>query len=92
MEEDFFKVALELIESSEAHEKYRGQECINLIASEGLKSPAVKEMLSLSQDLESRYAEGENDQEGHVKQRHYQGQKYITKIENYAADLMKNLF
>jgi glycine hydroxymethyltransferase len=92
MEKDFFKLALELIESSEAHEKYRGEECINLIASEGLKSPAVKEMLSLTQDLESRYAEGENDEEGHVKQRHYQGQKYITKIENCAADLMKNLF
>jgi glycine hydroxymethyltransferase len=42
--------------------------------------------------LESRYSEGENDLAGHVKARHYQGQKYITKIENYAADLMKNLF
>ncbi|MBE0512722.1 serine hydroxymethyltransferase, partial [Candidatus Bathyarchaeota archaeon] len=92
MEKDFFKMVLELIESSEAHEKYRSEECINLIASEGLKSPAVKEMLSLSQDLESRYAEGENDLEGHVKERHYQGQKYITKIENCAADLMKNVF
>lgn len=92
MEEDFFETVLELIESSKAHEKYRGEECINLIASEGLKSPAVKEMLNLSQDLESRYAEGENNQEGHVKERYYQGQKYITKIENCAADLMKNIF
>jgi glycine/serine hydroxymethyltransferase len=46
MEKDFFKMALELIETSKTHEKYRGEECINLIASEGLKSPAVKEMLS----------------------------------------------
>jgi glycine hydroxymethyltransferase len=46
----------------------------------------------MSQDLESRYAEGENDQEGHVKERHYQGQKYITKIENCVADLMKSVF
>jgi len=92
MEKDFFKIALEMIESSKNHEKYRSEECINLIASEGLKSPAVKEILSLSQDLESRYAEGENDLEGHVKERHYQGQKYITKIEDFAADLMKNLF
>jgi len=92
METDFSKIALELVEASKAHEKYRSEECINLIASEGLKSPAVKEMLSLSQDLESRYAEGDNDQEGHVKKRHYQGQKYITKIENCAADLMKDLF
>ena len=92
MEDNFTKLALGLIEASEAHERYRGEECINLIASEGLKSPAVKETLSLSQDLESRYAEGENDLEGHVKARHYQGQKYMTQIENYAADLMKDLF
>ena len=92
MEDDFLKSALGLINASENHEHYRGEECINLIASEGLKSPAVEEMLSLSQDLESRYAEGENDLEGHVKARHYQGQKYMTQIENYAADLMKNLF
>ena len=92
MEDDFLKLALGLIKSSEEHERYRGEECINLIASEGLKSPAVNEILSLSQDLESRYAEGENDLAGHVKVRHYQGQKYMTKIENYAADLMKNLF
>jgi glycine hydroxymethyltransferase len=89
---EFLESALGLIDASEAHERYRGKECINLIASEGLKSPAVEEMLSLSQDLESRYAEGENDLEGHVKARHYQGQKYMTQIENYAADLMKNLF
>jgi glycine hydroxymethyltransferase len=49
-------------------------------------------MLSLSKDLEGRYAEGENDLEGHVKKRYYQGQKYITEIENYATDLMKSLF
>jgi glycine hydroxymethyltransferase len=91
-EKKFLNSALGLIDASEAHERYRGKECINLIASEGLKSPAVEEMLCLSQDLESRYAEGENDLEGHVKARHYQGQKYMTQIENYAADLMKDLF
>lgn len=92
MEDDYFNSALGLIRASENHEKYRSEECINLIASEGIKSPAVKEMMSLSLDLESRYAEGENDLEGHVKTRHYQGQKYMTKIENYATDLMKGLF
>lgn len=92
VEKEFFQLALELVEASRAHEKYRDAECINLIASEGLKSPAVREILSLAQDLECRYAEGENDLEGHVKARHYQGQKYITKIENSTVDLMKNLF
>lgn len=67
-------------------------ECINLTASEGLKSPAVKEMLRLSMDLESRYAEGENDLEGHVRARHYQSQKFMTKIEDLSTDLIKSLF
>lgn len=92
MEDEFMKIALGLIESSEDHERYRGEECINLIASEGLKSPAVNEILGFTMDLESRYAEGENDFLGHVKARHYQGQKYMSKIENYTTDLMKNLF
>jgi len=90
--ENLFETFLELAEDSKKHEVYRGTECINLIASEGLKSPAVREILSLTQDLESRYAEGENDIKGHVARRHYQGQEYITKIENSAADIMKNLF
>jgi glycine hydroxymethyltransferase len=89
---EFLDSALGLIDASENHERYRGKECINLIASEGLKSPAVEQMMCLSQDLESRYAEGENDLKGHVKARHYQGQKYMTQIENYATDLMKDLF
>jgi len=88
----FSNLALDLIEASRAHEQYRDAECINLIASEGLKSPAVTEMLRLSMDLESRYAEGENDLEGHVKTRYYQGQKHITKIEDCATDLVKHLF
>lgn len=92
MTENFFETLLELVDASEKHEKYRSTECINLIASEGLKSPAVTEIMSLTHDLESRYAEGENDFKGHVKRRHYQGQKYMTKIEDSAADLMKSLF
>jgi glycine hydroxymethyltransferase len=89
---DFSNLVLKLIEASRNHESYRDKECINLIASEGLKSPAVKQILSLSTDLEGRYAEGENDLDGHVKKRYYQGQKYMTEIENYATDLLKNLF
>jgi glycine hydroxymethyltransferase len=63
-----------------------------MIASEGLKSPAVNQMLNLSHDLECRYAEGENDLQGHVKKRFYQGQKYISQIEDCATDIMKSLF
>ncbi len=52
-----------------------------MIASEGFKSPAVKEMQAFASDLEGRYAEGENDDQGHVKKRYYQGQKYMSPIE-----------
>jgi len=90
--EDFSDLVPKLVEATRNHERYRDIECVNLIASEGLKSPAVREMQAFSADLEGRYAEGENDLEGHVKKRYYQGQKYMSEIEDCAADLMKSLF
>jgi glycine hydroxymethyltransferase len=90
--DNFFDLTFKLTEATHNHERYRDMECINLIASEGLKSPAVKQMQALSSDLEGRYAEGENDLEGHVKKRYYQGQKYMTPIEDNTTDLMKSLF
>jgi glycine hydroxymethyltransferase len=90
--DNFFDLTYKLTEATRNHERYRDAECINLIASEGLKSPAVKQMQTLSSDLEGRYAEGENDLEGHVKKRYYQGQKYMTPIEDNTTDLMKSLF
>ncbi len=89
---DFADLVLKLVEATNDHERYRDIECVNLIASEGLKSPAVKQMQALSPDLEGRYAEGENDLAGHVKMRYYQGQKFMSPIEDFATDLMKNLF
>ena len=91
MKGDIFDYAAKLLEASENHEQYRGRECINLIASEGLKSPAVHEMLNRCRDLECRYSEGENDLAGHAKRRHYQGQKYLTEIEDVTVDLMKSV-
>jgi glycine hydroxymethyltransferase len=90
--EKFSTLVLDLIEASMKHEQYRDKECINMIASEGLKSPAVSQMLDLSHDLDCRYAEGENDIQGHVKKRYYQGQKYMSQIENETTDIMKSLF
>jgi glycine hydroxymethyltransferase len=90
--EKFSNLVLNLIEASQKNELYRDKECINMIASEGLKSPAVSQMLDLSHDLDARYAEGENDLQGHVKKRYYQGQKYMSQIENYTTDIMKELF
>jgi glycine hydroxymethyltransferase len=90
--ENFSNLVHDLIEASRKHEQYRDKECINMIASEGLKSPAVNQMLCFSHDLAARYAEGENDPHGHVKKRYYQGQKYMTQIEDYTTDIMKSLF
>ena len=92
MMDEISQLAFRLIEASKEHEYYRRKECLNLIASEGLKSPAVEEMLKITMDLECRYAEGENDFKGHVKKRYYQGQKYISKIEDYTTDILKKLY
>jgi glycine hydroxymethyltransferase len=89
---NFSDLVVDLVQATRKHEQYRDKECINMIASEGIKSPAVAEMLNQSHDLAARYAEGENDQQGHVKKRYYQGQKYMSQIEDYATDIMKNLF
>jgi glycine hydroxymethyltransferase len=89
---DLQNIVLDLIESTKKHEQYRNKECINMIASEGIKSPAVCQMLDISHDLATRYAEGENNAEGHVKKRYYQGQKYSSQIENHATDSIKSLF
>jgi glycine hydroxymethyltransferase len=90
--EKFSDLFQNLIAASRKHEQYRDKECVNMIASEGLKSPAVNQMLDFSHDLACRYAEGENDQQGHVKKRYYQGQKYMTQIEDFSTDIMKSLF
>jgi glycine hydroxymethyltransferase len=90
--EDFDDLFRKLIQATENHERYRDQECMNMIASEGIKSPAVRQAQALCPDLEGRYAEGDNDDVGHVKKRYYQGQKYMSPIEDYATDLMKDLF
>lgn len=86
------QIVRDLIKATEKHEQYRDKECINMIASEGLKSPAVVQMLNMSHDLATRYAEGENDDVGHVKKRYYQGQKYMSQIEDLACDAVKDLF
>jgi glycine hydroxymethyltransferase len=89
---DLQNIVLGLIEATKKHEQYRDKECINMIASEGIKSPAVCQMLDMSHDLATRYAEGSNNSEGHVEKRFYQGQKYSSQIEDHAADAIKNLF
>jgi len=82
----------DLVDATRNHEQWRGRETINLIASEGCPSPAVHEIYGMSQDLWHRYAEGENDLKGYPKERHYQGQTYMSIVERNSAELTKDLF
>jgi glycine hydroxymethyltransferase len=69
-----------------SHESWRGS-TINLIASEGVISPAVR--AALDSDLEGRYA----DYPGRdLTERRYQGNRYIVEIEEEAAALARTLF
>ncbi len=82
----------DLVEATRNHERWRGEETINLIASEGCPSPAVREIYRMTEDLWHRYAEGTNDLRGFPRERHYQGQTYMSMIERDVADLVENLF
>jgi len=63
--------------------EWRGS-CINLIASENIASPAVKQ--ALSTDFGGRYAEGRPGK------RYYQGTWMFDEIEAIGTELMKRLF
>ncbi|MEM3736535.1 MAG: serine hydroxymethyltransferase [Candidatus Bathyarchaeia archaeon] len=65
------------------HNEWRGR-CINLIASENITSPAIREVLT--SDLAHRYAEGK------PSHRHYRGSRYIDEIETIAVQLAERLF
>jgi len=76
--------ALRILKLNEAHNKWRREETVNLIASENLTSPLV-DSLYLS-DAMHRYAEGL------PFKRFYQGTKYIDEIEVLCEELMRKLF
>ena len=63
---------------------WRKKECINLIASENVTSPAVDEVYN--SDFSHRYAEGD------PWKRYYNGTKYMDEIEEYTMSLASELF
>ena len=71
-----------------AQDKWRGTETINLIASENVQSPAVRELQN--NDFMARYAEGHPNKDGEVN-RYYQGTRYIDQIETMAHDELLTL-
>jgi glycine hydroxymethyltransferase len=70
-------------------QSWRGEQCINLIASENVQSKAVREIQG--NDFMARYAEGKPNQDGQIN-RYYQGTRFIDKLELMAQKEAAELF
>jgi len=71
----------EIMSLVEKHEQWRGRECINLIPSENVMSPAVRALLST--ELGHRYT---------ASDKFYMGTRFIDEIEQYGVQLAKGVF
>ncbi len=71
----------EILSLVRKHEDWRVKDCLNLIPSENVMSPAVRSLLS--SDLGHRYTSTD---------RFYMGTKFIDKIELYGEKLAKEVF
>jgi len=71
----------ELLNLVQKHEEWRGKQCLNLIPSENVMSPAVRELLS--SELGHRYT---------ARDRFYMGTRYIDEIEQYGEEIAKKVF
>ncbi len=63
------------------HEHWRGNQCLNLIPSENVMSPAVRSLLS--SELGNRYTSRDN---------FYMGTRFTDEIEHYGEELARKLF
>lgn len=71
----------EILDLVNKHEKWRTKQCLNLIPSENVMSPAVRKLLS--SDFAHRYTAWD---------KFYMGTHYTDEIENYGEKLAKQLF
>ena len=71
----------EIISLVEKHERWRGQNCINLIPSENVMSPMVRSLLS--SDLGHRYT---------ARDKFYMGTRFTDEIEQYGEKLAREVF
>ena len=71
----------EILSLVEKHEQWRGKECLNLIPSENVMSPAVRSLLA--SELGHRYT---------ARDRFYMGTRFIDEIEQYGEELAKDIF
>jgi glycine hydroxymethyltransferase len=71
----------EIISLVKEHEQWRGKECLNLIPSENVMSPAVRSLLA--SELGHRYT---------ARDRFYMGTRFIDELEHYGEESAKDLF
>ncbi|MEA2089306.1 MAG: hypothetical protein U9O89_00895 [Thermoproteota archaeon] len=71
----------EILGLVQKHEQWRGRECINLIPSENVMSPAVRSLLS--SELVHRYTS---------RHHFYMGTSFIDEIEQYGEKLAREVF
>jgi glycine hydroxymethyltransferase len=76
----------EVVAAVERNERWRGHECINLLAPEALVSPTVQRLLSAEV--------GQRAAEGHIGpvNRWFAGTRHIDEIESLCVELLKRLF
>ena len=76
----------EVVAAVERNERWRGRECINLLAPEALVSPTVQKLLSAEV--------GQRAAEGHIGpvNRWFAGTRHIDEIESLCVELLKRLF
>jgi glycine hydroxymethyltransferase len=71
----------EILNLVKEHETWRTKQCLNLIPSENIMSPSVRDLLS--SELGHRYT---------ARDRFYMGTQYTDKIEQYGEKLARQLF
>ncbi len=71
----------DILASVAKHEKWRGEQCINLIPSENVMSPQVRGLLS--SELAHRYT---------APDRFYMGTRFIDEIERFGEEIARRLF
>jgi glycine hydroxymethyltransferase len=71
----------DLLNLVQKHEEWRGKQCLNLIPSENIMSPAVRKLLS--SELGHRYT---------ARDRFYMGTRYLDEIEQYGEEIAKKVF
>ena len=71
----------EILELVQSHEEWRGKQCLNLIPSENVMSPAVRALLS--SELAHRYT---------ARDRFYMGTRFTDQIEQYGEKVARELF